>query len=288
LSLPTSPLVLGAIWMVGALASFMMMAVAGRELSDTMHTLQIVWMRSIFGILVVLFFVSRKGWASVHTTHLKLQIGRNLVHYAAQSGWFLSVALLPLATVFAIEFTTPIWVAILAVLFLGERMDRGRLIAIVLGFAGILIIVPPGPEMFSVGSVAVMGAAIGFALTLTITKYLTRTDGPLTILFYMMSVQTVIGAIPGLWFWVTPVWADAVWILFVGFTGLSAHYCLARAFQLADASFVMPIDFLRLPMAAVVGFFLYQESIELAVFIGAAVIFAGNYFNLRRSGGGRH
>lgn len=267
--------------MCGALASFMLMAIAGRELSDTMHTFQIVWLRSILGIFIVLVFVSRSGWSSVRTQHLRIQIGRNIVHYGAQFGWFLAVSLLPLATVFAIEFTTPIWVAIMSVFFLGEKISRGRLVAITFGFAGILIIVRPGAEVFDVGSIAVLGAAIGFGVALTVTKYLTRTDGPLAILFYMMLVQTIIGAAPGIWFWVNPGPEDAIWILFTGVTGLTSHFCLAKAFQLADASLVMPIDFLRLPLAAVIGFLFYQESIEIAVLVGAIVIFAGNYYNIR-------
>ena len=106
-------------------------------------------------------------------------------------------------------------------------------------------------------------------------------DSPLAIIFFMCWVQLPFGLIPALFDWAQPGLADVVWIVLVGVTGLSSHYCMSRAFILVDASLVIPIDFLRLPLAAVIGYLLYNEDFEIAILIGAAIIFAGNYYNIR-------
>ncbi len=268
--------------MSGALMSFLLMAIAGRELSDTMNTFQIVLVRSVVAFIGILIIVSFTGLDAVRTEKWRLHLIRNTIHYGAQFGWFLGISLLPLATVFAIEFTTPIWAVLMAVFFLREKMTKGRWVAIIFGFVGVLIILRPGAEVFDVGSIAVLLAAMGYASAYTFTRFLGRTDSPLVIIFHMMVVQILIGLIPGLWIWVTPQPADTLWILLVGLTAILSHFCLAKALSLAEASVVVPIDFLRLPLIAVIGFLLYNEAIEVAVFFGAIIIFAGNYYNIRQ------
>lgn len=280
ISLP--PFARGIIWMSGALLSFLMMAIAGRELSDTMNTFQIVLVRSVVALSVILVIVSHTGYGAVRTDKWRIHLIRNTIHYGAQFGWFLGISLLPLATVFAIEFTTPIWAVLMAVVFLKEKMTMGRTVAIGFGFIGVLIILRPGAEVFDIGSIAVLLAAMGYASAYTFTRFLGRTDSPLVILFHMMTVQTLIGLGPGLWVWVTPQPVDTIWILLVGLMAISSHFCLAKALSLAEASVVVPIDFLRLPLITVIGFLIYNEAIEIAVFAGALVIFAGNYYNIRQ------
>ena len=266
--------------MVGAVASFMIMAICARELSDTMNTFQILFLRSLVGFVIIFLMVIKGGTSFSYTKRFKIHIFRNVLHYGAQAGWVLGVTLLPLATVFAIEFTAPIWVAIMAVLFLKENMDRGRLVAILFGFSGTLIILRPGLEAFEVGSLAVLLASVGLAAAYVFTKFLSKTETPLTIVFYMTGIQALVGLLPGLFFWATPNQADFIWIGAIGIVGLTSHFCLAKALTYADATVVIPFDFLRLPLAAVVGFFFYQEAFELAVLVGGVVIFAGNYYNI--------
>jgi drug/metabolite transporter (DMT)-like permease len=198
-----------------------------------------------------------------------------------QSLWFLGLSLLPLATVFALEFTIPIWSAIMAVIFLGERMNRGRLAAVTLGFVGILIIVHPGAGDFSLASLVVVVAAIGFAVSNVCTKPLSRDHTPFAIIFVMNLIQMPLGLIAALPNWVWPTLVDLPWIGVIGTAGLTAHFCMTRAFMLADATLVLPIDYLRLPLAAVLGFMLYNEAIELALVIGGLVILGGNLYSLR-------
>jgi drug/metabolite transporter (DMT)-like permease len=271
-----------AIWMTGTLVSFMLMAVAVRELHEAnIHTFEMLLIRSIIGIVVVVAVAWHLGFHVLRTSQPKLQIGRNIVHYGGQATWVYGLSLLPLAEVFALEFTVPIWVAIFAIVFLGERINRGRLIAIILGFLGVLVILKPGVDIIDPGAFVVLACAIFFGGAITCTKKLVQTDTPLAVLFFMVMIQTPLGLVPTLFLWVTPEWHDVPWLIVLGLTGLSAHFCEAHAFRYADATVVIPLQFLRLPLIAIIGFIFYEEGLELVAFFGAALIFSGNYYNIR-------
>lgn len=267
------------LWMTGALASFMAMALAGRELASELGTFGILFFRSIIGFAVVAVLLQRAGWRHVRTERLTGHLLRNMAHLGGQYGWFLGIALIPLAEVFAIEFTTPIWTAILAALFLGERLTLLRLVAIALGFAGVLVILRPGIEIIDLGAVAVLGAALGYAVAYVSTKSLARTEMPLTILFYMTVLQLPLTFVAALSEWHWPSAAMWPWLVVVGVAGLTAHYCLTQALKLADATIVVPLDFLRLPLIAVIGYFAYAEPLDPFTLLGAALVLAANYIN---------
>lgn len=269
-------------WMIGTLFSFTLMAIAVRQLSGAIHAYEIMFFRSAGALVLLLPFALAQGRRSLRTEAPKLQIFRNIVHFAAQLGWITGILLLPLSEVFAIEFTTPVWAALIAALVLGERLNRGRIVAVVFGLLGILIILRPGMASIHPGTLAVFGAAIGFAITLVTTKVLMRTDSPLTILLYMSLIQLPIGAILAAQVWVMPDPIQFFWLFSIGAVGLSAHYCSARALGLADATIVVPMDFMRLPLIVLVGFALYGETAEPLVLLGALIIFAGNYYSIRR------
>ncbi|MCB2386896.1 MULTISPECIES: DMT family transporter [Thalassolituus] len=275
------PAFLAALWMSGALLSFMLMAISGRELSHSLTTYQILFFRSVIGVLVISILLSRSGWQQIRTQRLKTHWLRNIAHYAGQYGWFYGLAFIPLAEVIAIEFTTPVWTALLAFFLLKERLTGARLQALVLGIAGLLLILRPGAGVLQPAAFAVLGGALGYAFSYIQTKSLTRTDTPLCILFYMTLMQLPFGLVPSVLNWTTPAAETLPWILLVGITAMSAHFCMAHAFRLADATVVVPMDFLRLPLIAVVGYLFYQESIDLFVLAGAVLMFSGNLLNLR-------
>ena len=265
-------------WMAGALVSFLVMAISVRELSAGMHAFEMLFLRSTIGLAILAAVLSVKGWGRVRTQRLGGHLVRNLVHFAGLVG----IALLPLATVAALEFTTPIWGVFLAVLFLGERMNRGRWLALAFGILGILVILRHGVAVVSAASLLMLVCTFCFGATNTITKWLTRSETPFAIVFYMVSMQTLIGALATVMVW-TPIAAgDWPFLVLLGLTGLSAHYALTHALAAADAAFIMPFEFLRLPLVALIGFLVYAEDFELAVLIGAALIFAGNSYSLRR------
>ena len=267
--------------MVGTLASFMAMAIGGRELSDDLSTFQILFFRSVIGLVVISYLLNRTGWHLIRTAAFSTHLLRNCAHYGGQFGWFYGLAFIPLAEVFAIEFTVPVWTALLAVFLLGERLSAARLIAIAMGIAGMLIILRPGLEVMKPAALAVLGGAVCYAFAYIKTKRLAHIDHPLCILFYMTIIQLPLGFIPALYDWRTPSIESWPWILVVGITAMSAHYCITRAMQLIDATVVVPMDFMRLPLIAGVGFMLYGEPMEWAVLLGALVMFIGNYVSIR-------
>lgn len=280
-SRPQHPVVRATLWMSGALFSFMTMAIGARELAGALSTFEILFFRSLIGLIAVSLVLSRRGWGQIATGKFGIHVVRNVAHFGGQYGWFYGIALIPLAEVFAIEFTVPVWTAILAALLLGERITRPRVVAIVLGIAGIWLILRPGLAVVHPAAIAVLLSAVGYALSHTLTKKLAGSDTPLAILFYMTAIQLPLGLIPALPHWITPPATAWPWLIAVGLAALSAHYCMARALRLADATVVVPMDFLRLPLAAVVGFLFYSEKIEWWVFAGALLILAGSLTNIR-------
>jgi drug/metabolite transporter (DMT)-like permease len=272
----------GALWMGGAMLSFAAMAVAARELLRTMGGFETLFLRSLVSFVLVLALLPRFGLGVLRTRRFGLHVLRNVLHFGGQYAWVYAIAMLPLATVFAIEFTMPVWTAVLAVPILGERLNRGRTVMLVLGLAGILIILKPGFAVVRPAALAMLAGSFAYASMNVATKRLAENDSAIAILFYMSAIQLPLGLVPALAQWVTPGIADLPWILAIGATGLSSHYCLTRALRIADATLVVPIDFLRLPLIAVVGAMFYGERIELSIMLGAAVIFAGTYYSIRR------
>ncbi len=274
------------LWMLGAIVSFSTMAIAGRELSAELTTFQILFFRSLAGFFLMVVLLSRTGWWQLKTRYPGIHLLRNVIHYGGQYGWFYGIALIPLAEVFAIEFTMPIWTALLASLILGERIGWQRALAIAIGFVGVLVMLRPGIAAISPAALAVLAAAFAYAFAHTLTKRLSGTDSPMAILFYTTAVQLPLALLPALRDWTWPSLAAWPWVIGVGATALSAHYCLTRAFILEDATVVMPIDFLRLPFIAVIGYIFYDEPLEFWVFVGAVIVFAGSWLNLKAGSGG--
>jgi drug/metabolite transporter (DMT)-like permease len=274
--------------MVGSLTSFVLMTVAARQLSGHMTTFEILSLRSAVALVILLGIWPRLGPGAYATRRLGLHVARNAIHFCGQYAWVWGIALAPLAVVTAMEFTTPVWVALLAAALLGERLTPPRWAAIGGGIAGVLVIVQPGTSSFGPGAVVVLAGAFCFAASILVVKTLVRTDPVTSIVFYMSLIQLPLGVAGAALSWVWPSWGDLPWILAMGATSLTAHYSMGRALSLGDASFVLPIDFLRLPCVALAALLMYGEPIDGRTMLGAALIFAGNYWSVRReTGSGR-
>jgi drug/metabolite transporter (DMT)-like permease len=267
--------------MSGTLVSFMAMAIGGRELSVQLSTFQILFFRSVIGFLVVCFFLGCSNWRQIFTKQLRVHVLRNISHFGGQFGWFYGIAFIPLAEVFALEFTVPVWTAVLATMLLREQITRARVAAIILGVLGVFLILRPGLAVISSASLAVLGSAFCYALSHTLTRRLALVDTPLTILFYMTAIQLPLGFVTSIFDWTTPSLAMLPWIMVVGVAALSGHYCMTRALAIADAIVVVPMDFLRLPLIAAVGFLFYGESLDWFVLAGGVVMFTGNFLNIQ-------
>ena len=269
-----------AAWMLGAVVSLIAIAVAGRELTRELSIFEIVCFRNALCLVFLAPILLLARGNLCRTRRLGGHGVRSTVHFAAQAAWFYGLTQLPLGEVIALEFTSPVWTAVLAALLLRERLNRRRVGGILLGFAGVLVILRPGAAIVDPAAFAVLAAAAGFALMFVLTRTLAATEHPFTILFWMNAVQLPIAlalALPG---WTAPSPALWPWLLVVGLAGFSNHYCFARAFALADASAVAPVDFVRLPLSILVGFLVYAEAIDVFVLVGAIVIFYGNRLNM--------
>ncbi len=277
-------------WMLVALSCFSLLAVASRELTAVMGTVEILFWRSLLGCLFILILLAHAG--ALNREGLQPRLAgwhalRNIPHFAGQCAWLIAIAALPLAEVFALEFTTPLWAALLAALFMGEALNRGRWISLLLGFAGVLVILRPGAAVINPASLVMLAGAFGFGITAIATRKITQlmrghSQTFLLVLFYMTLMQGLMALVillvsRGL---VLPPSGSGLWLVAATVAALVAHYGLTRALSNADASVVMPIDYLRLPLIMVVGWWLYDEALTAWLLLGAVLIIAGNAWGL--------
>jgi len=271
-----------ALWMAGWLGLMVVVAVAGRETLRELNVFQVMELRSLIGFLMLYPIIHANGGLPAMATARPIpHLTRNLVHYAAQIGWFFALTLIPIGQVVSIEFTMPIWIAILAATFLGEHMNVWKISAVVLGLIGVVVIVRPATSTIEPGQLIALAAAVGFGISVTLMKSLTRTEGTLTIIFWMLIIQSAAGLVPSLLFWQSPSAYVWMWIVILAFCGTFSHYCMARALTYADATVVVPMDFLRVPLSATAGWLLYGERLDAYTVLGAALILTGNLLNLR-------
>jgi drug/metabolite transporter (DMT)-like permease len=279
---PSKPI--AALWMAGWLALMLIIAIAGREALRELNVFQLMLMRSTIGLCLLYPLIYRSGGFSVvRTRRLPQHIARNSIHFCAQLGWFYALTLIPIGQVVAIEFTMPIWTAILAAMFLGERITVWKTLAIALGLIGVILIVRPATGEIDPGQLIALAAAVGFGISIAMVKSLTRTEQTLAIIFWMLAVQTAGSLLPALYVWTWPSLAIWGWGIVIAFCGTFSHYCMARALLHADATVVIPMDFLRVPLTAAAGWLIYSERLDAFTLLGAALILTGNLLDLKPS-----
>ncbi len=289
--MPASPsrALLVFLWMAGSLLSFMVVALSVRGLQGALTVFEMLALRNIGGLVILagMALAARAPEQTVRPTNFKVHALRNAAHFIGQALWVYGVMVLPLATVFAIEFTTPAWVALFAVIFLGEQMNRWRGLAIALGFAGVIIILRPAWKASGPRRWRWWRRPVFFGVQITTTKFLTGANSTWTIMFWMNLMQLPMNLVANMAIGQSPLFvgklADPALILpalGIAISGFTAHYCLTNAFRHGDATLVIPIDFLRVPLIALVGWLFYAETPELAVWLGAAVVIAGVAVNL--------
>lgn len=280
--------VLGAVgWMGATIMAFLAQMIAVRALADDLNVFEILFIRNAISLAILLPTAIARGPSVLRTRHLGMHLSRNAANFVGQGAWIYAVTILPLAVVTALEFTTPVWVALMAAMFLGEALNRHRLVAITCGFLGVMVILRPGAEAVDPAALIIIGSAVFFAISNVMVKALTRTEGAFTIVLFMQIVQLPMSGTGAYFNWTTPVWEHTPWLIMIGVAGLLAHYAMTRALQLADATVVGPIDFLRLPITAAVAYLLYEEGLNPYVLAGAALIFAGNFYGVWQEHRGR-
>ena len=271
-----------ALWMAGWLTLMLLMSVAGRAATLEIDVFQIMELRALIGLALLWPLIhAAGGLKAMRSNVLGQHIGRNVVHYFAQYAWLLALTMIPLAQLISIEFTMPVWTAIFAGLFLGERIGGLKIVSIVLGILGVAIIVRPGLDHLDPGQLIALVMAVGFGISVTMVKGLTRHDSVVKIMFWMLVIQGLIGILPALWVWRWPSAEAWAWIVVIAACGTFSHYCMAKAMTHADATIVIPMDFLRVPLSAALGYLLYSEMLDVWTVAGAALILFGNLLNLK-------
>ncbi len=276
-----------AAWMIGTVISFSTMAVAGREAGAELDTFEIIACRSIAGLIIVAAFAAAAGTLrDLRGGAFGLHLIRNSLHFGATNLWLFAVTAIPLAQVFAFEFTAPLWTAVLAPLLLREVLPKARIAATLAGFAGLLLVARPGFVQFSPGMAAAAFCAVGFAGAAIATRRLVAVQSVTGILFWMCAIQSVFSIFcASIDLEITlPSSRSLLPVALITVCGLSAHLCLAKALRIAPATLVMPLDFARLPVIAVAGLLLYGEAIDAFMIVGAVLILGANYVNVRIAG----
>jgi len=264
----------GAAWMTMSALLFAAQAAMVRYLSQDMHFLEISLFRALFGVVAMLPWLMRAGLGVMRTRHTGLYAGRGLLSTIAMYGWFGSLALIPIADATAISFTFPLFIALFGVIFLRESAHAMRWAALIIGFAGTLVIVRPGFEEVNIGMVMVIGAGLCIATSAMMLKVAIRTDHPDTAVLYQ-SVFMLPFAVAGaalVWQW--PSAEQWLWGLALGAASATAQRFYTRAFAVGETGAVAPFDFARLPFAVVLGFVAFSELPDLWTVLGAAIIFA--------------
>ena len=275
---------LAALWIMGSIAAFTAMAVAGRAVKGVHDTFEIMTWRSLIGFGIVLAVALARGrLGEVRTDRLPSHVLRNVVHFTGQNLWFYALTMIPLAQVFALEFTTPLWVIVLAALFLGERLTGAKAVAGALGFVGVLFVARPDFAAIDPGVVAALLSAVFFATTSVLTKALTGVESIVSILFWLTLMQLGLGLVAAGWDgeMALPTAATLPWLALIGVCGLCAHFCLTTALSLAPAGIVAPMDFARLPVITLIGWVWYAEAVSPWLVVGATLIATGILINLR-------
>ena len=279
---PVSSFSKGVFWMVLTAISFSILAVAVRGLSGKIPAVELVMVRALVGLFMIVPLVQQSGLKALRTRRLPMHLLRTGFAFIAMFGFFYSLAYIPIADATAFTFLIPLFTTVAAALVLGEVVDAPRWLATTLGFAGALVIIRPGIEVITFPAMVAIASAAFYAGAWTSVKFLTRTDSAAIIVFYMNVFMFPLALAVSLFFWVTPAWNDVPLLLVMALSGWSAHFCQARSFGVADASAVVPFDFLRLPIGAGLAWIFFAEPSGIWTWAGAVIIFASGWFITRR------
>jgi len=279
-SLP--PAVRGGLWMMFAALSFTVMTTLIRHVAVEVHPFVIGFYRCLVSLLLLLPFAVRARHTVFHATGQGFYVLRGFIGLTFLMCYFTGASMIPVASSQALIFTSPLFAAVLAVLLLGEIVRTRRIVALIVGFAGALIILRPGVAEFSLGAGLVLIGACANATSNVIVKHKTRTDAPDTVVFFLALYTTPLILVPALFVWQWPTLEQLLWMVAIGIAATLNQMGLSRAFHAADATVVLPFDFSRLLFAAIIGYLVFAEFPDVWVWTGATVIFAASIYLAHR------
>ena len=272
----------GALWITLANMFFTAMAGIIRHVSADIHPFEIAFFRALFGLILMAPWFLRLGVASVRSRRVGMHVCRALFMLGAAMAWFTAISLMPIAEVTALTFTTPLFASLGAALFLAEKVGLRRAVAIGVGFAGAMIILRPDVEALTMPAMAALASAVFGAVGMLIVKSLSRTESPATIVIYVGLLLTPLSLVPALFVWTTPSLETLAWLAALGLVANLGHMPFARAMASADATAILPFDFLKLFFSATMGYLLFAEVPDVWTWIGATVIFGAVLYTARR------
>lgn len=268
----------GAIWMLFASFFYVSSATLTRYLDGSYDTFQLAFLRCAVGVCVLTPIVLRNGIAQLKTKIIHIHALRMVVTYIAILFWFYAAETVPVGDFFAVQFATPLFTIGAAALLLREHVSLKSWLAALVGFGGVMIIVRPGYIPISVGVLAAVATALSYALVNTLIKVASRHDSPTVMTFYVNVLILPVSAIPAFFVWKTPLLADLPILLGVALFATMAQFCVANGISLADARVVQPMNFMRMPMAALLGFLVFSEFPDLWTWVGALIIFGAAWY----------
>ncbi len=268
--------------MLGSTVLFGLMTIAIRLASQTLHTFEVAFFRNFFGLVAVTPLLLHHGPSLLRTDHLPRYLVRCTIGIASMLCGFWAIGHLPLAQAVALSYSTPIFVTIAAVIFLGEQVRARRWTAVALGFVGVLIIVRPGTQGFALGTLVALSAAVLSGIVSIQIKQLSRLEPADRIVLYTTLLWVPMSLVPALTVWEWPQGITWLWVVAAGFLGSGGHMLWTRALKLGDVSALTPISFMQLPIVALAGWLLFQEPLDRWTAVGAGVIFAANAYIAHR------
>ena len=274
----------GAAHMLAGVLLFSIMDAMVKWLVADYPVHQIVFFRTVFALLPCLFFIARAGGlATLRTRRPLVHLVRGLIGLAAMGCYFTAFALMDLADAKAILFSAPLFMTVLAIPLLGEKVGIYRWSAVLVGFLGVLVIVDPGSDMLQVGAIAAIGGAVLYALAVITVRHLSATDSAASITFYFTLTGAVAGtAMVAVFGWVTPPPRDLALLACVGVIGGIGQYCLTQAFRYAETAAIAPLEYLSMAWALLLGYLIWNDVPEFDVFVGIALVVASGLFILYR------
>ncbi len=268
----------GILWMVASCVFYALIYVVVRGLSETFPVNQIVFFRAVLGSLFMAPWIVAVGVSALRTSQMRLYMWRMAFSYVGAVAWMYGIAGMPLADANALMFTMPLFTIVLAAIWLAERPGVHRIAATIVGFAGALIILRPGVIEVSLPALATLFAAASFSAALVGTKKLTATENPNAMVFYLYTLMIPLSAVGAYFDWRDPGFEDIPLLLALGVCTVGAQQCQTRAFKEAQASLVVIVNYVQLPLIALLAWILFDQSTDSWTWLGAAVICASTYY----------
>ena len=268
----------GIALMLFATAVLTVMHALVRHVSADIHPFEIAFFRNLFGLIAILPLLLRVGRSGFVSQQPKLQVLRALIGVVAMLGWFYALSAMPIAEATALSFSTILFASVGSVLFLSETMGVRRWSAVAVGFIGALIVLRPGIEVMSIGSIFVLVSSVAWGFSLVIVKRLAQTDSTVSIVLWMSISTAIISLVPAWWVWTTPTLAQFGWLALIGVLGTAGVLAFTHALRMADATVLLPLDFTRLIWASLIGFIAFAEIPDIWTWIGGLVILSSTTY----------